>query len=229
MTSAIASMAGRGAAGLSTASAKACSDGLNADGLSATLITIGGGELIWHSGTVAVRLDELQFTLGQGPGVTAAATGELVSYADLSDASGTAARWPVFSAGALDLGVRAVLAVPMRVGAIRLGVLVAHRAVAVRWSRETITDALALTDAAVGALLRPADGGAPGPQWLRDHPSGYRAEVHQATGMLTVQLGIGAEDALVRLRAYAYVNERTLTDVARDVVARRLHFDRDEG
>src|SRR5579859_87016 len=134
MTAEISSMAGRGAAGLSTASAKACSDGLHADGLSATLITVGGGELIWHSGAVAQQLDELQFTLGQGPGVTAAATGELVSHTDLSVASGIAARWPVFAAAAVDLGVRAVLAVPMRVGAIRLGVLVAHRAVAVRWS-----------------------------------------------------------------------------------------------
>jgi hypothetical protein len=227
MTAAIDAMAGRGAAGLSTVSAKACSDVLDVDGLSATLITIGGGELIWHSGELAARLDELHLTLGQGPGVTAAATGELVSHADLSAVS-TAARWPVFAAAAVDLGVRAVLAVPMRVGAIRLGVLVAHRAAAATWSRQTIADALALTDAAAGALLRPTGGGAPGPQWLRDHPSSYRAEVHQATGMLIVQLRIGAEEALVRLRAYAYVNGRTLTEVARDVVARRLHFDREK-
>jgi hypothetical protein len=46
----------------------------------------------------------------------------------------------------------------------------------------------------------------------------HRAEVHQATGMVLAQLGISAEDALVRLRAHALVHQRLLIDVARDVI-----------
>jgi hypothetical protein len=42
--------------------------------------------------------------------------------------------------------------------------------------------------------------------------------------MLTEQLGVGIADAFVRLRAYAYVNDLRLTDVARDIVARRLRL-----
>ncbi|WP_251018145.1 ANTAR domain-containing protein [Streptomyces sp. ISL-1] len=51
-----------------------------------------------------------------------------------------------------------------------------------------------------------------------------RAEIDQATGILTVQLGVGIEEAFVRLRAYAYAQGRRLAEVAADVVARRLSF-----
>ena len=39
-----------------------------------------------------------------------------------------------------------------------------------------------------------------------------------------VQLGVSATDALARMRAYAFVEQRLLGDVAHDVVSRRLHF-----
>ena len=52
----------------------------------------------------------------------------------------------------------------------------------------------------------------------------YRAEIDQATGMLTEQLGVTITDAFVRLRAYAYANDIQLADVARDIVARRLRL-----
>jgi hypothetical protein len=45
--------------------------------------------------------------------------------------------------------------------------------------------------------------------------------------MLTVQLGVTAAEAFVRLRAYAYRADRRLADVAGDIVARRLRLDRD--
>jgi hypothetical protein len=51
-----------------------------------------------------------------------------------------------------------------------------------------------------------------------------RAEIDQATGMLTEQLGVGIEEAFVRLRAYAYARERRLIEVAGDIVARRLRL-----
>jgi hypothetical protein len=57
----------------------------------------------------------------------------------------------------------------------------------------------------------------------------HRAEIDQATGMLTEQLGTGIADAFIRLRAYAYVNDLRLTDVARDIVARRLRLYPDPG
>ena len=54
-----------------------------------------------------------------------------------------------------------------------------------------------------------------------------RAEVAQATGMLMAQLGVQAPTALVRLRAHAYATGRSATDVARDIIERRLRLEPD--
>ena len=62
-------------------------------------------------------------------------------------------------------------------------------------------------------MIRPIDG---------------RAVVHQATGMITIQLGTSLADALLRLRAHAYASGRTVSDIAADVVDRRLRFDGNE-
>jgi hypothetical protein len=58
-------------------------------------------------------------------------------------------------------------------------------------------------------------------QWL----GGCQDQVLQASGMISIQLGVGVDEALVRLRAHAYAHDRRITDVARDVIARRLRFD----
>ena len=85
-----------------------------------------------------------------------------------------------------------------------------------------------LADTACALLLDAGqrDGSRPNGHWPeqagRHHP-----EVHQATGMIIVQLGVTAAVALIRLRAYAYAQDRRLRDVAADVVARRLRFDPD--
>jgi AmiR/NasT family two-component response regulator len=55
----------------------------------------------------------------------------------------------------------------------------------------------------------------------------HRAEIDQATGMLTVQLGVSAAEAFARLRAYAYAQDRRLAEVAGDIVARRLRLSPD--
>jgi hypothetical protein len=57
----------------------------------------------------------------------------------------------------------------------------------------------------------------------------HRAEIDQATGMLTIQLGVPVVEAFARLRAYAYAQDRRLVDVAGDIVARRLRLHRDQG
>lgn len=55
----------------------------------------------------------------------------------------------------------------------------------------------------------------------------FRAEVSQATGMLVAQLDVDPAEALVRLRAHAYSTARSATDVARDILDRRLRLDAD--
>jgi len=85
-------------------------------------------------------------------------------------------------------------------------------------------DAISAADTAalmmLGQCTDPGDGGG---QWL-DHSFGNRAEIHQATGMVLVQLRVSAAEALSRMCAHAFVEQRLLIDVARDVVSRRLRF-----
>lgn len=185
-------------------------------------------ETVYASDQVASEVEELSLTLGEGPCVDALAGGPVL-VPDLM-APECLARWPAFAPAAGQAGVRAVLALPLQIGGIRTGVVDLYRAQPGDLDREQLADALVLADTACALLLDAAardrlhsDGHQPesaGPQ----HP-----EVHQATGMISVQLGVTAAVALIRLRAYAYVHDRRLRDVAGDVVARRLRFNLDGG
>jgi hypothetical protein len=195
------------------------------DGVAVTVVLAATPhETLVASDRVASQLEELTLTLGEGPGVDAFAGGPAL-VADLTDPQ-CLARWPVFAPAAVQAGVRAVFALPLQVGAIRLGVMDLYRAKPGDLNREQLADALVLADTTCALLLdaadrerSPLDGHQPTLAGLQ-HP-----EVHQATGMIIVQLGVSAAVALVRLRAYAYAHDRRLRDVAADVVARRLRFD----
>jgi hypothetical protein len=215
-----------GSRGLADVAAQLCAQVLGVTGIAVSVLAVDGiGELVWRTDGASVGLDDLQVTLGEGPGQDAGTSGELVLEPDL--AAVPVQRWPVFTPAALELGVRAVFAVPLQIGAIRIGVLLAHRDKPGPLAGRTLTDLLVFAQAVTGALLGSA--GASEPPWLADQPSGYRAEVHQATGMISAQLGVGQAEALIRMRAYAFSHRRALAEVAADVVARQLRFDKDPG
>lgn len=181
-------------------------------------------EMVHASDPVAAMLGELALTLGEGPGVDAL-TGSMVLAADINEAA-CLARWPVFAPAAALAGVRAVFALPLRIGGIRLGVMDLYRIAPGDLDHEQLTDALMLADTACGLLLDAADQDAD--RWRDgglEPVYGQHPEVHQATGMLIVQLGVNAAVAMTRLRAFAYAHDRRLRDVAADVVARRLRFE----
>ena len=144
-------------------------------------------------------------------------------------------RWPGFAASAALLGAGAVFAFPLSVGAIRAGGMGLYRASPGPLPRASFGDALILADAAtllLDGLRHDGDGAAAaagGPAVDGQSPdlALHRAEIDQATGMLTVQLGVPAAEAFARLRAYAYAQDRRLADVAGDIVARRLRLPRD--
>ncbi|MWA08259.1 ANTAR domain-containing protein [Streptomyces sp. BA2] len=181
---------------------------------------------------ISEQLDELQLTLGEGPCVDAFTHGAAVLTPDLRVGE-LQDCWPVFAGAALEAGALAVFALPLQIGAISPGVLDLYTQVPVRLNTEELADALAFADLATLVLLdarvdetgaSPNDGAAKGQS---EHLGGYRAEISQATGMLTVQLGVGIEEAFVRLRAHAYAHGRRLTGVSDDVVAGRLRFSPD--
>lgn len=178
-------------------------------------------EPICTSDTVSARLERLQYDVGEGPSLDAYGTSRPVLAGDLST-DAFRQRWPVFSTEAVDLGARAVFAFPLQVGAARVGVLETYRTEPGAMSERDTARSLLVCHAAMVVLL---DSSNDGMLTVGGGVLPYRAEVHQATGMIVAQLDVSAEEAFVRLRARAYAEERAVEDVAQDVIDRRVRFD----
>lgn len=209
-----------------------CAAAMSATGVDGAAVTVVLGaaprEAVYASDETASELAELALTLGEGPGVDAVDGGPAL-VTDLT-APDCLARWPVFAPAAASAGAGAVFALPLHVGAVRVGVMDLYRTRPGGLDGEQLADVLVLADTACALLLDAAQHDQPRANGRRPEQIGlHQPEVHQATGMITVQLGVTAEVALIRLRAHAYAHDRRLRDVAGDVVARRLRFDPDPG
>jgi hypothetical protein len=206
------------------------------------------------------RLADIELTMGEGPRADASAFGGPVLVPDLAS-DDIMARWPAFAPAARAVGAAAVFALPLQIGAIRVGVLELYRRLPSPLTTLAFGDALLFADTATLLLLEGQqaggrgsnqaggrgssgrgssgrngdgrDGGTPNPAGggASLGPGGQpmelalrRAEIDQATGMLTEQLGTGIAEAFIRLRAYAYTQDRQLADIARDIVTRRLRL-----
>jgi transcriptional regulator with GAF, ATPase, and Fis domain len=177
---------------------------------------------------VAARIEELQFTLGEGPCVDAVLSGTPVLIADLHEQSDfDAERWPAFMEGARAAGVRGVFAFPLRIGAITVGALDLYCEEPGDLDSYQLRALLMAADAAALALLHldtSDDAFADDP----DAGTTYQLQVHQATGMVQVQLDVTTEEAFLMLRARAFSLGRPLASVATDVVQRRLRFTKED-
>ena len=179
----------------------------------------------------AREYDELQFILGEGPCLDSITFRAPVLVADLADPDDI--RWPAYGAAMLSYEIRSVFAMPVVVAGEHVGALDFFRAQAGRLSGEELTGAVAAAELASVPLM---DLMAADLQAAADDPTSNawaelsilsRAEVGQATGMLVAQLGVEPTEALVRLRAHAYATNRTATDVARDILDKRLRLEAD--
>jgi hypothetical protein len=164
--------------------------------------------------------------MGEGPCIDAFATRRPVLVADLD--GGAVRRWPGYAPAALQDGVRAVFAFPLQTGAARLGIMDVFRRRIGPLTDTELPLALSFADVTVEALLdRQGDAEARGTADTVTADVGHRAHLFQAQGMVMVQLGVSIDEAMSRLRAYAFAEDLSLDEVAREVVARRLRFDQD--
>ena len=177
-------------------------------------------EALCVSGPAAAEVEELQLTCGIGPCVDAFVWGRPVLVADLADPRDV--RWPGFTADAVAAGAAAVFAFPLQIGAIRLGVLDLCRDRPGGLNGRGLTDALLVADVVTLTLLAIAEGSPEDAlgEACQDGSLLHRSEIHQATGMAMVQLGVDVAEAFVRLRALAYAEGQPLSEIARSVVAR---------
>lgn len=188
----------------------------------AVAVATAGTELLTLSRTDACGpFDRLQSDLGEGPAWAVHREGWPVIVPDLRQDH----RWPAFGPAACDLGLRSVFAFPLRRGSARIGALTLYRQEAGGLTDDQHADAVAVARVAVGLVLasqagRPVDDL---DEMFRDGGHGDAA-VHQASGMVSVQLGIAVAAAMSVLRAHAFAEDRSLHEVAADVVARRLRM-----
>jgi hypothetical protein len=194
-------------------------------------ITIMGGDT---AGPVCVSdermaaLEDLQFTLGEGPCQDAYRTREPVLVPRLDDAA--FARWPAFIAEARDSGVEAVFAYPLTAARSKMGVLTLYQDLPGDLTRDQKDDSEALANILAQTILGMQTAAPPGmlPAELDDAVA-HRAEVHQASGMVAIQLRVPVGEALAALRAYAFAQDQSVAGVASDIVARRLRLSEQDG
>ncbi len=174
---------------------------------------------LWTTNEVARRLEDLQDVTGEGPGHSASASGQIEVCAVPGSAS---SRWAIFVEAAQDIfGSALIHAVPMAPERDVLGVITLYRDHRVGAPLALERGQLQFLANVVGAALLGDNDAAvtatSGP-WLS------RATIHQATGMVVAQLHVSPEDALAVLRAHAYGQQATLSEIAAAVVDRRVNF-----
>jgi hypothetical protein len=173
---------------------------------------------------VSGLIEDLQYTLGEGPCVDAYHQDRVVLEPELADPR--TPRWFAFTPPAVEAGVGAVFAFPVRQGAARLGAINLYRDRPGSLSDEQYADGLAMADVAARWVLDMQAEAPPGVLAAELEASAdFHVVVHNAAGQVSVQAGVSVTDALVRLRAHAFGHDRLLREVAEDVVAGRLRFE----
>jgi hypothetical protein len=217
----------------------ACVGLFGVDGAAVSIIHEGATRGTFGSANeVSRRVDEYQFTFGEGPCLDAAASSRAVLVPDLD--SPLELRWPGFTGAALSEGIRGVFAVPIMVTSVCVGALDLFRAGPGPLVEDQLAGAFMAANLASLTLLDSVTGPADRKDDLDDRLLAEgedawgrlaeldRIEVYQATGMLIAQLDVGPAEALVRLRAHAIATGQTASQVAWAIVERRLVLDRDD-
>lgn len=181
------------------------------------------------SSAPARTYDELQFTLGEGPCLDSVKHEIPMLAVDLAKEP----RWPAYGPAMLAHNIRSVYALPIVVAAEFIGALDLFRVQPGELDGDALAGAIAAAELAGVTVLDLLDADLqaaitdPSSNAWTELNALSRAEVSQATGMLVAQLGVEPAEALVRLRAYAYATGRSATDVAGDILDRRLKLQAD--
>lgn len=172
---------------------------------------------------VSDLIEQLQYELGEGPCVDAYHQDWPVLEPDLANPQ--YARWPAFAAQAVEAGASAVFGFPLQVGSVRLGALNLYRDAPGPLTDDQHADALVLADLVAQSVLVLQASAQPGALAAElESGADFHYTVHQASGMVSVQLGSSIGHALIRLRAYAFSNGIPMAEVAESVISRTLRF-----
>lgn len=208
----------------------ACVELLEVDGASVSLAHDGNVQgTFGSSGDMSRQLDELQFTYGEGPCLDAVRHGVPVLVADLDAPSEK--RWPAFTGALLRSGINAVFAMPVTIASQQIGALDLYRRRAGELTSTSLLGGMLAAQLAALPLLDLMSSGldwesaAQGGDGWEQLASLSRVEIYQATGMLIGALKIGPTEALLRLRAHAFLHDTTAAATAWAIVEGRLSLD----
>ncbi len=211
---------------------RACVRLLGVDGAAVSVVRDGVSTgTFGSSGALSRRLDELQFTFGEGPCLDAVRDGRPALVPDLTLTTETP--WPVFAGAVMAVGVRAVFALPVVLAGAPIGALDLFRHTPGPLGGENLAGGLFAARLATLPLLDLAGGDLEGEaagdsgEGTREFASLERVEVYQATGMIMAQCDVDPAEALVRLRAYAFAHDLTASEAAWRVVQRQVALDDD--
>lgn len=211
----------------------ACVGLLDIDGASISVMHHGTTRgTFGSSGELSRRLDELQFTYGEGPCIDAFSASVPVFAPDLDDPDER--RWPAFRGALLTSGVSAVFALPVSVASTAVGALDLFRHRSGPLSAGALTGGLLAAELAAVPLLDLMSADVDWDSAARgeggwDHLSSLdRVEVYQATGMVMGALDVSPAEALVRLRALAFARGQTASELAWAIIERRVSLDSDD-
>jgi len=204
-----------------------CQISAEVSGTSGAGIMVLSGELargsLCTTDGVSAYIDDLQFTLGEGPSIDAHRDGRVVDEPDMD--APEISRWQLLSPVALQAGVKAMFGFPIRIGAARLGAMNLYRDSSGPLDADQYDAALVMSEVAARTMLAMQGNAPPGTVAVElETGANFHLVVHQAAGMISVQLDIGVTEALVRLRAHAFGADRPIDEVARDIVDRHLRL-----
>lgn len=210
----------------------ACVELLDVDGAALSIVGNDSAQgTFGSSGELSSRLDEYQFTFGEGPCMDSVRLARPILVPDLDDPLET--RWPGFTGAVLNEGVRAVFALPVSIASSYVGALDLFRRTPGPLSDNGLVGGLLAAELAVLPLLdllaadrTQSAEGADTDGWS-DLATFARVEIYQATGMLMAQLDVGPTEALVRLRAHAFAEGLPVSQVAWRIVERHLTLEVD--
>ena len=182
-----------------------------------------GSETLSASDARAARLDELQFDLGEGPCWDAMATARPVLAPDLR--AHPSASWPAFSRAILDDHLGAIFAFPLVIGPLRIGAIDLYALRPTELTDEQSRQAAEMAEVVSRRVLRRAI-------MRMNHEAGddkpgnafSRRTIHQATGMVLSQLDVAIDDARLVIEGHAFASNRSMMDVATDIVNGTLNF-----
>lgn len=188
-----------------------------------------GTETLSASDPVAARLDEMQFDLGEGPCWDALRLRRPILQPDMRTVDGVL--WPVFTQAVIAEGIGALFAFPMLVGPLQVGAVDMYAHHPLILSKVQTKRAVELADATARQVLQRALRSViadSGDGYVEDDNPFSRKIVHQATGMVLAQLNINVDDARMVIQAHAFANNRSMMDVAQDILDRRIDLSNPE-